>query len=1087
MKNFIRLALRRPYTVAIASLLILGLGALSATRMIVDIFPVIDIPVVLVVWNYPGLSAQDMERRVVLITERAYSTSVNGIQRIESQSIPGVGLLKVYFQPGTEIGAAIAEISAMNSTVLHNVPPGMSPPTIVQFNASNVPVIQATVSSKTLGEEKLFDYGLNFIRVQLFALPGLSIPAPFGGKQRQIMVWIDPDKLNAKHLTPQDAVNALLSSNVIVPAGTARMGTREYNVLLNSSPDVISRFKRIPIATRDGVPILLGDVAKIADSFAVQDSIVHVDGQRATYLTILKHADASTLAVVDSTRKLLPEIRAAAPKGMEIKLDFDQSVFVRAAVRNVVHEAILSSILVSLMILLFLGSWRNTVIVATSIPISIFAALIGLLLTGNSINLMTLGGLALAIGLLVDNATVTVENIHRNQGLGKPLTPAILDGAGEVVQPLTVATLSICIVFFPVVLLTGPARFLFIPLAITVVIAMLASYFLSFSLVPAFSRFLLAADAHGDSAAHPPKRGWGARFAARFDRGFEHVRDGYGRMLGVALQYRGFVVVIALLLVGVSLALVPLIGTDFFPAADAGMMKLHYRAPAGTRIEETERQVLRVEDEIRKIIPADQISTINDMIGVPLYYNLAFVQTDNISGADAEILISLKAPHRPTIDYVRAIRKALPDKFPGSEFYFQNADIVTQVLNFGLSAPIDVQIRAQKFEQAPGLAQKLLAEMRRIPGLVDVHQLQVLDYPALMVRADRERSALFDLDQRQVANNLLIALSSSALVSPSFFLNPANSVNYTVAVQAPIEKISSVSDLMGLPLLPPQEGPSSAASQSPTTAPALASMRLSDIASVSPTAEPEEISHYTVQRVIDLAANVDGRDLGSVASDLQAAIGRVLKGQPITTHIDIRGQNEVMNEAFHSLGLGLVLAILLVYALLVILFQSWVDPFIIMMAVPGALVGILWMLALTGTTINVESLMGTIMSVGIAVSNSILVVSFANDLRARENLSPFEAALEAGRIRLRPVLMTALAMIIGMVPMALALGEGGEQNAPLGRAVIGGLVIATVSTLFVVPVVYTLLRRKPPALHTLDERFEAEARGDAWQGGADGA
>ena len=731
------------------------MGTLSITRMIVDIFPVIDIPVVMVVWNYNGLTTEDMERRVVFITERAYSTTVNGIQRIESQSIPGIGILKVYFQPGADIGGAIAQITAVNNSILRGAPPGMQPPGVIRFNASNVPVVQMTLSSKTLTEQQIFDYGLNFMRIRLFTIPGLSTPGPFGGKSRQINVDLDLSRLQAKGFAPVDVVNALQASNVIVPAGTARLGDREYNVQLNSSPTSVDRFNALPIGVFNGAPVTIGDVGKVSDSFATQGNVVHVDGKRAVYLAILKHADASTLAVVDAARDALPEIQAAAPAGLELKLDFDQSVFVRAAVQNVIHEAIISSILVSVLILVFLGSWRNTVIVSTSIPLSIFAGIVVLFLTGNTVNLMTLGGLALAIGLLVDDATVTIENIHRNQSLGKPLTVAILDGSAEVIQPLTVATLAICIVFFPVVLLVGVARFLFIPLAVTVVFCMLASYILSFSVVPSFARFLLASEAQH----HGPPRG----FFAMFDRGFNRFRDGYGRLLEGALHRRVFVLLCAGGLLIVSLGLGSVIGLDFFPSADVGLIKLHFRAPPGTRLERTEELVLQVEDSIRKVIPVNEMGTINDTIGVPSAFNLAFVPSDNVGAMDAEILISLKSGHHPSIDYIRAIRARLPEEFPGSIFYFQTADIVTQVLNFGLSAPIDVQIQDVNFERASQLSQKLLERMRQIPGVADPHLVQVLNYPALQVDVDPLRASKLNVSQRDVANNVLTSLSSSAL------------------------------------------------------------------------------------------------------------------------------------------------------------------------------------------------------------------------------------------------------------------------------------------------------------------------------------
>ena len=1066
MIGLVRLSLRRPYTSAIAAMLIVLLGALSLTRMIVDIFPVIDIPVVLVVWNYPGLTTEDMERRVVFISERAYSTTVNGISRIESQSIPGIGILKVYFQQGTEIGGAIAQIASVNNSILRSAPPGMQPPAVIQFNASNVPVVQMTMSSKTLTEQQIYDYSLNFIRVKLFTIPGLSTPGPFGGKQRQIDVDVDPALLAAKGFALTDVVAALQASNVIVPAGAARIGDVNYNVQLNSSPVSVDRFNELPIGVFDGRPVTIGDVGHVSDSFATQTNIVHVNGKRAVYLAILKHADASTLAVVDATRAALPEVQAAAPNGLDLKLDFDQSVFVRAAVANVVREAIISSILVSVLILVFLGSWRNTVIVSASIPLSVFAGIMCLFLTGNSVNLMTLGGLALAIGLLVDNATVTIENIHRNLTLGKPLTRAILDGTGEVIQPLTVATLAICIVFFPVVLLSGVSRYLFVPLAATVVFCMLASYVLSFTVVPSFASLLLASEK--DHAAAP------TGFFGLFDRGFERFRRGYGFALGGALAHRGFVLLCFGGMLVVTGGVATTIGLDFFPSADVGLIKMHFRAPVGTRVEDTERLVLQVEDSIRKIIPVGELDTINDSIGVPSSFNLAFVPSDNVGEMDAEITISLREGHHPTIGYIRAMRQRLPDEFPGSGFYFQTADIVSQVLNFGLPAPIDVQIQDVNFNRSSVLAQQLVQRMRAIPGVADAHIVQVLNYPALQIDVDRLRAAKLHVSQRDVASNMLTSLSSSVLVSPNFFLNPQNNVNYSVAVQTPISRINAVNDLLDTPVSTPAP-----AGTDPSAQPAAPVMRLADVATVYPRASLESVNHYTVQREIDVAANVDGRDLGGTASDIQRAIKDISKDLPITTHIDIRGQNEVMLSSFQSLGLGMVLAVVLVYALLVVLFQSWIDPFIIMMAVPGGLLGIIWMLALTGTTINVESLMGSIMTVGISVSNSILVVSFANDLRARaategRELGAFAAVMEAGTIRLRPVLMTALAMIIGMIPMALGLGDAGEQNAPLGRAVIGGLVVATLATLFIVPIFYTLLRRKPPTLHTLDARFAAE-------------
>ncbi len=1084
MIGLVRIALRRPYTMAIAGLLIMLGGFLAVNRMVVDIFPNIDIPVVYVAWNYPGLSAEDMERRVVLVSERAYSTTVNGIERIESLSIPGLGILKVYFNQGTDIGGAIAQISAQNNSILRIAPPGITPPNMIRFNASNVPVVQVTLNSKTMPEQQIFDYGLNFLRIRLFTIPGVSVPAPYGGKQRQIIVDVDPARLSAKGFSQMDVVGALQTTNVIVPAGVARIGEREFNVKLNSSPQMVDQFQALPVGVRDGLIVTLGDVAKVSDSFATQQNAVRINGQRASYMNILKNSDASTLQVVQAVKDLLPDIQATAPEGLELKLDFDQSVFVKGAVDNIVHEAILSSILVSLMILIFLGSWRNTVIVSLSIPLSISAGLAGLFLTGQTINLMTLGGLALAIGLLVDNATVVIENIHRNQALGKPLTVAILDGSSEVIQPLTVATLAICIVFFPVLLLTGPSRFLFIPLAITVVLAMLASYVLSFTVVPALARYLLRDHDHDEHR----KKNIGERMSAAFDRGFDRVRNGYAAALATALQRRKFVLGCFALLLAATGALVPVIGTDFFPQSDVGILKLHVRAPRGSRLEETEKLVAQVEQSIREVIPAKELRTINTTIGLPFSLNLAFVPSDNIGGMNAEILISLHKGHKPTVEYQRRIREKLNTEYTGAVFYFQTADIVSQVLNFGLSAPVDIQIQDTNFTRGYATAQRILTAIQKIPGVVDSRIIQIMDFPALQIDVDRQRAARLGIAQRDVANNMLTSLAGSALVGPTYFLNPQSGVNYIVAVQTPADKIQTISDVLNLPANPAAANINpNIPVTTPTTLLASPVTRISDIATVRPATGMQSISHYTVQRVVDVAANIDGRDLGSTAAEIKKVIAEVQKDLPSTVKIFLRGQNEVMETSFRNLGLGLILAIVLVYAVLVVLFQSWIDPFIIMMAVPGALIGILWMLAMSGTTINVASLMGAIMSVGIAVSNSILVVSFANDLRSRnESLTPFEAVIEAGATRLRPILMTALAMIIGMIPMALALGEAGEQNAPLGRAVIGGLIFATFATLFLVPIFYTMLRKQLPTLHTLDKRFEAEAAGASTGGSAHG-
>jgi len=1070
----VRLALRRPYTVAVFSALIFIAGLLSVTRMRTDIFPSIDIPVVVVVWNYPGLSAEDMERRIVLISERAYSTVIDGITHIESQSIAGVGLLKLYFEPDADLGTAISQITSVSLTASRIMPPGIQPPNVLRFNAGNVPVAQINVSSNTVGEQQLFDYGLNFLRVRLFTIPGTSIPGPYGGKQRQIMVDVDPAATAAKGLSPNDVVTALLQSNVIIPAGTAQIGSTEYNVKLNSSPSTVDQFNSIPVKVVNGAPVLLRDVANVRDGFAVQQNIVHIDGKRASYIVILKHSNAGTLAVVDGVKGLLPSIQASAPDGIALKLDFDQSIFVRAALTNVLHEAVISSLLVSLMILFFLGSFRSVAIVSSSIPLAILVGIAGLFLTNNTLNLMTLGGLALAIGMLVDDATVAVESIHRNRTSGKRLTVAILDGAHEVATPALAATLTICIVFFPVVLLTGPARYLFTPLAAAVVFSMLASYVLSRTLVPALARLLESEDVHAEHEGN----GLFARFNRWRDDRFGRFQAGYGRLLEVALHHRPWMIGTFSVLILVTAALpVFAVGLDFFPDVDVGLMRLHFRAPMGTRITDTERLVLEAERKIREIIPPGELEGLNDNIGIPLSYNLAFVSTDNIGPQDAEILISLKPGHKPTRGYMRRIREELPKSFPGSSLYFQPADIVTQVLNFGLPAPIDVVIESNNLEAGFTVGRQLAARLRRIPGVVDVRIPQVLDYPTLNLDVDRLRAAQVGLSQRDVANNLITSLAGSSLVNPNFWLSPQNNVNYFVAVQTPLPAMRSTSDLLATPLTTGTQ----ALRQTPTrtltdAAVPSGSLYLGTVSQLSAGKTLASVNHSTIQRVINVQAAAGMRDLGSVARDIDRAIAS-LHDVPKGVKISVRGQIESMRTSFGALGTGLILAVILVYLLMVVLFQSWLDPFIILAAVPGALVGILWMLALTGTTLNVESFMGAIMSVGIAVSNSILLVSYANEVRSQRRLSPLEAALEAGKVRLRPVLMTALAMVLGMLPMALALGEGGEQNAPLGRAVIGGLLVATFVTLFIVPVVYSVLRRKEPQAHRLDERFLEESQG----------
>ena len=1075
----VRLALRRPYTVATLCLAIAIFGVLTLSRIRVDILPSVDIPVVVVVWNYPGLSADEMEKRVIYITERALSTTVNDIERIDSQSIPAIGLVKVYFQPGAEIGAAIAQINAVCNTILRVLPPGITPPNILQFNASNVPVAQLTVAGEGIGEQDLFDYGLNVLRLRLFTIPGLSTPAPFGGRQKQIMVDVRPERLAATGLSPQDVVAAISAGNVILPAGTARLGETEFDVSLNASPPRVADFDQIPVKEVNGRLVRIGDVAHVHEGYATQTNVVHVNGRRATYLALLRKAGSSTLAVVDSVKGLLPALQQSAPQGMVLSLDFDQSIFVRAAVREVVREGLLAAALVSLMILFFLGSWRGMVIVSSSIPIAILVSIIGCYLAGQTLNLMTLGGLALAIGMLVDDATVEVENIHRNQGNlwpdGTPhsLTRVVLDSAQQIATPALAATLSICIVFFPVVLLTGPARFLFRPLALAVVLAMLASYALSRTLVPALARELLSHHAEAR-----PRASWARRFDAWRDRGFARVQGAYDAALATVLGWRGAVVAAAVLLVAATGTLARVVGLDFFPAVDTGQLRLHYRAPPGTRIEVTEQQVMEVEREIRRAAGPD-LQGIVDNLGIPVFYNLAFVSSSNAGGEDAEIRISLRPGHRPSAELQDRLRALLPARFTGAEFWFEPADVVTQVLSFGLPAQLEVEVAGRDPAAALATAQRAIAVVRRVPGAVDAHIAQVYDRPALQVNVDRQQAQTLGLSERDIASSLLTSLSSSTLSAPSFWVNPATGINYTVAVQTPPERIRTVSDILTTPLsagsgpgtATGDPGPATAVTPGSGAAPYLGA-----VSTFHPRTSTSLIAHDTVQPIVEVQLAASGRDLGAVASDVQRALDGIRP--PTGTTLKLRGQSQSMFTAFGLLGLGLFLAIALVYLLLVVLFQSWSDPLIILVAVPGALVGILWFLSLTGTTLNVESFMGAIMAVGIATSNSILLVSFANDFRAeaRDDPGPTAAMRAAGRTRLRPVIMTALAMILGMLPMALALGEGGEQNAPLGRAVIGGLLAATVTTLFLVPVAYTFIRRKMPHKHVLDVRFEEALR-----------
>jgi multidrug efflux pump subunit AcrB len=1061
--------------------------------MAVDVMPAIDIPAVIVIWQYNGLSAEDMEKRVVLYNERAFSTTVDNVEHIESESIEGTGIIRLYFQTGADIGTAISQVVSVCQSILRILPPGITPPLVLRSNASNVQVAQLTVSSDTVSEQDLYDYGLNFLRLQLFTIPGLSLPLPYGGRAAQVMVDVDPKRASAKSVSPEDIVVALQASNVILPAGYARIGATEYDILMNASPPDVSEFNAMPIKTVNGVPVTIGDVAYVHFSYAVQTNIVHVNGRRATYLSVLRKVGASTLAVVNAVKAAIPRVQVTAPKGVRLHVDFDQSVFVRAAVGGVLREAAIAAILVSSMVLFFLGSWRSTVLVSTSIPLALLAGICGLYICGQTLNLMTLGGLSLAVGMLVDDATVEVENINRNRAPGRPLLVSILTAASQVAVPALAATLTICIVFTPIVFLTGPARYLFVPLALAVVFSMLASYLLSRTLVPSLARKLLAREplpaseeehapdhAEPDAAAQPHSRA--ERFNRWRDRHFNRLREHYASGLGTLLCHPWLTLLGAGLLLGIALLLAPVVGVDFFPSVDTGQMRLHLRGPVGLRIEDTEQLVKQVEDSIRGIIPPGEIDTINDNIGLPNNtVNLAFVPTDNVGGWDADILVQLSSRHRPTAEYQRRMREELPNEYPGTHIYFQDADVVTQVLNFGLPAPINVQVQGQDVNASLDVARTILREVRKVPGTVDARIGEIFNHPALMVSVDRQQASLLNLTVRDVANSMLTSLSSSILVAPSYWVNPRTSVNYPVVVQTPIRQVASVDALMTTPITPaaPLAAPSP-----PVPSPIATNVNeliqtppsanyLGGVAGLSATQDRASISHYTAQPVVNVECAVAGRDLAAVARDIQRAVRGIQKPKGID--IVIRGQSEAMFTAFYRLGFGLILAIVLVYVLLVILFQSYRDPLIILLALPGAFAGILWMLALTGTTLNVESMMGSIMSVGIAASNGILLVSFANQARVEQHMDAHDAAILAGRTRLRPVIMTALAMILGMLPMAFALGEGGEQNAPLGRAVIGGLLVATFVTLFLVPLGYTLLRKAPPMAHELDEQFARES------------
>jgi len=1059
----VRLALRRPYTFIVAALVILLMGVLSMRSMSTDIFPTIDIPVVTVVWRYGGLTPDDMAKRITTYSEYTISSVVDDVRTIESQTLSGISVIKVFLQPGANVDGAISQLAAVSQTILRIMPPGTQPPFIVRYNASSVPILQLSLSSQTLPESALYDYGIYRVRQALAPIRGLSLPLPYGGKPRQIMVDLDPQSLLSKGLSANDVSAAINAQNLTLPSGSLKMGPREYIVSLNSSPDAVQTLNDVPIRQVNGAMVYVRDVAHVRDGFAVQTNVVRQDGGKSALLTILKSAGASTLDIVKSVKASLPDIRAAAPVGLEIKELFDQSLFVRAAVNGVLEEGAIAAFLTGVMILVFLGSWRSALIVGLSIPLSLMVSVIVLYFLGETLNVMTLGGLALAVGIVVDDTTVEIENIHRNAALGKGVIQAILDGAQQIATPAFVATLSICIVFLPVVLLTGPAKYLFTPLAMAVVFAVMASYIVSRTVIPTLVRYLLAGElgGHGAAAGHAGvRRTRFGRIHQRFEGAFERLRERYVAALSWALGHRARVFA-GLGLVGLSAAaLLPFVGRDFFPAVDAGQLRLHVSAPAGTRLEETEFLFGQVEGAIRRIIPPEEVELILDNIGLPDAVNLARSDSVTVGPGDGEILIALNPErHGPTAAYMKRLRRELPAQFPGVTFFFQPADIVSQILNFGLPAPINVRVSGYNQAATYPIAKDIQARLATIRGTADVHLHQIVNAPQVFVEVDRTRAAELGLAQRDVANNLLVTLSGSLFVSPNYWADPRTGIVYPVVVQTPQHLTPSIESLGGTSM-----------AVNGAAVPQL----LSNMAAFKRREVPSVVTHSNVQPVFDLYANVQDRDLGGVAADVERVVAEFRPKLPPGSRITVEGQAQSMNAAFFRLGVGLIFAVLLVYFLMVVNFQSWLDPFIIITALPGALCGIIWMLFVTQTTFSVPSLMGAIMSVGVATANSILMVTFAND-QMHEGQDAVHAALAAGRTRLRPVLMTALAMIIGMFPMSLGLGEGGEQNAPLGRAVIGGLTVATFATLFFVPVVYSLLRRRPPRRNFLEDEPTADA------------
>jgi multidrug efflux pump subunit AcrB len=1038
----VQLALRRPYTFVVLAALIVLFGVVSILRMPTDIYPQIDIPVVAAVWSYNGLEPREMEGRITGLFERATTTTVSHIDHIESQTIAGTSIVKVFLQPGTSPDVAVAQVAAAASPIMKWMPPGTTTPLVIPYSASNVPVMQLGLSSKTLDEQQIYDLSTNFLRPGLAGVQGAQLPLPLGGKYREVVVDLDPQKLFARGVTPSEVSTALGAQNLVLPTGTAKIGSLEYPILVNASPEVVQAFNELPIEQLNGSTLTLEDLAHVRDGYAPQTNMVVTNGVRGGLLPVLKAQGASTLAVASGVRSTLPRVQATLPEGLEVVPLFDQSVFVRGAIDGVVREALIAAGLTASMMLVFLGSWRSTLVVLVSIPLSLLVSITVLAALGETLNLMTLGGMALAVGILVDDATVEIENVHRHRARdpGKPMATAILDSASEIAAPAFVSTLCICIVFVPVAFIAGAARSLFVPLAMAVGFAMLTSYFLSRTLVPTMMQYLLPRE----PAAGAGGQGLLGRFHARVERGFERLRDAYERALGRLLHRRGAFLALSGLLFAGSLGLVPALGRDFFPAVDAGEIRFHVRAPAGTRIEETARLFAQVEEHVRRVVPAPELDTVIQNVGVPVSgINLVLGDPSMISSADGEMLVALKPRHAPTAGYVRALRRDLNASFPGTTFFFLPADISSQVLSFGQSAPIDVRITgpASSEDADVRLAHDLARRFAAVPGAVDVHLAQVTDTPELRVDVDRARARTVGLTTKDVASDMLVSLSSSGQTSPNFWLDPRSGVQYLVAVQAPQWRVDTSDAIGGLPV-----GGKGGAPQ-----------LLANVAKVEHATGPTNLTHYDIARSFDVLVGVDGADLGSVVDGVQRALDAARPGLPRGTSVALVGEAANMNASFRGLAVGIAFAVVLVYLLMVVNFQSWLEPFVILMALPGTFAGIAWMLFVTHTTLSVPALMGALMSIGVATANSVLVVVFAAQ-RMREGADALTAALDAGRTRLRPVVMTAIAMMLGMLPMSLGLGDGGESNAPLGRAVIGGLLLATVSTLFFVPVMFTVLR-----------------------------